>query len=118
MGGTINDGQHPKVSNCEYEIGLIAIEKDYANSNRIYFISGSCVFLDDFETVLFEKYGITDSIVQLIIQLKFWRNNLDEIGSKIIEMKKVSSKKWKFLLKGEINKKTVILKKKNKLIIR
>lgn len=91
--------------------------KNKENNNRIYFISGSCIFLDDFETVFFEKYGITDSTVELMIRLKFWRYNVKEFDSRIEELKKIKSNKWRILLKSETNEKTVVLNEKLKRLV-
>ncbi|GAA0876028.1 hypothetical protein GCM10009118_24380 [Wandonia haliotis] len=114
LGGTTSSGKHPKIPDCEYKLGLIGFAKDYTNTTRIYFISGSCIFLDDFETVFFDKYGITDSTVEFMIKLLFWRTNLYESDDRIIELKKIRSKKWKLLLKDEITEKSVKLNKKRR----
>lgn len=87
--------------------------KNKENNNRIYFISGSCIFLDDFETVFFEKYGF----VELMIRLKFWRYNVKEFDSRIEELKKIKSNKWRVLLKSETNEKTVVLNEKLKRLV-
>ncbi len=87
--------------------------KNKENNNRIYFISGSCIFLDDFETVFFEKYGF----VELMIRLKFWLYNVKKFDSRIEELKKIKSNKWRVLLKSETNEKTVVLNEKLKRLV-
>lgn len=87
--------------------------KNKENNNRIYFISGSSIFLDDFETVFFEKYGF----VELMIRLKFWLYNVKKFDSRIEELKKIKSNKWRVLLKSETNEKTVVLNEKLKRLV-
>jgi len=89
------------------------VPKNKENNNRIYFISGSCIFLDDFETVFFEKYGF----VELMIRLKFWLYNVKKFDSRIEELKKIKSNKWRVLLKSETNEKTVVLNEKLKRLV-
>lgn len=93
--GNAYDDHIPKIDDCEQTAGIIAVDyPNNSNTPRVYFLSGKCVFLDQFETVFFEKNEPTKENIETILTLKFWNTTIYQSESNFLYLKRKSKKRF------------------------
>lgn len=101
----------PGLSDCKNTKGIISVHYPYnTNDPVVYFISGNCVILDQFEKLLFANQLINDKSLESFFQLKFWNSDIRKQGSRMSKLIRIRKNKFRILLKD--SEKSLIIRLK------